>query len=98
MDDRIFTSGGSVIDPVDFSVLGRLPAWGRIAVAPEIHRAFTATVSQIEVTDLTTYSQLRSIAFPPMVWDPKRIIRYGPRGLALLYSGGVGFIDDVIVP
>lgn len=96
--ERIFTRSGEVVDPTIPSIVGTLPASGPIAIATELQRSFTATVSGIVVANLATFTVVRTVSYPAGFSGATRIVRWGSQGLALLSPTTIVFLDGVVVP
>lgn len=97
-DGRIFTRNGEVASVAEPMIVGTLPTVGPLAIAPEIARAFTLTPNGIAVSDLTTFTPVRVIAYPSGFGGSLKIIRWGAQGLALMTSTSIAFLDGVVVP
>ncbi len=88
-EGRIFTSSGSVIDPVTGYKLGNYPldnlsGFGdAIAVDTELRRVFIAISTSIAVFDMDNFRRIGSIPLPASDTSADAIARWGTNGLAV---------------
>lgn len=101
--DLIYTFDGPIIDvgpPV--SVRGVLPERGPLVVVPSIERVFTATATELVVTDDRTLLVLGRTPYPTGFGEVTKMVRAGSDGLVLLGSAAgqahMLVMSGVVVP
>ncbi len=94
----VFDQRGVVVDPSGPTVLGTLVVTGPIAAATEIHRAFTATSTGVAVSDLSSFTTVRTIPYTTSLSSPKQIVRWGATGLAVATTSTIATFIGAVVP
>lgn len=97
----IYTENGLVIDPANCSLVGTFSAAQLLVPDSTLNRAFIVgqTVLQqdtanytVESLDLTHFTPIAQITLDNLAGNPKKMIRWGANGLALVMNTGVTYL------